>query len=234
MRIEKEIPWKRLAAEAVAIVGSILLAFAIDAWWDERNDRVRLVSAIQSLAAEVADARIEIVRATQRNQDRIDSLRQFLSHSPEQLFELDASSLPTRQFGPPSPFDTSGFALQGLLSGGNLEIISDDELRAALISWSQFPAEIERDYAEAEQFYMMRSERVAKHGVFAATRNERRNPFIPGAAPMREAFAAMRRDREIVDLTSQLIIHFEDCNNQLGEGIDLADRVIEASRQYVH
>ena len=29
------IPWKRIAVEAVAIVASILLAFAIEAWWDD-------------------------------------------------------------------------------------------------------------------------------------------------------------------------------------------------------
>jgi len=29
-------PWKRIAVEAVAIVASILLAFAIDAWWENR------------------------------------------------------------------------------------------------------------------------------------------------------------------------------------------------------
>lgn len=34
----------------------------------------------------------------------------------------------------PSPFDTSGYALQGLLASGNLEIIADDELRSALIA----------------------------------------------------------------------------------------------------
>ena len=29
------VPWTQIAVEAVAIVGSILLAFAIDAWWEE-------------------------------------------------------------------------------------------------------------------------------------------------------------------------------------------------------
>ena len=33
-----KIAWKRLSVEAAAIVGSILLAFAIDAWWEDRND----------------------------------------------------------------------------------------------------------------------------------------------------------------------------------------------------
>jgi len=32
-----KIPWKRLSVEAAAIVASILLAFAIDAWWGDRQ-----------------------------------------------------------------------------------------------------------------------------------------------------------------------------------------------------
>ena len=31
----QDIPWRRIAVEAAAIVVSILLAFGIDAWWDE-------------------------------------------------------------------------------------------------------------------------------------------------------------------------------------------------------
>ena len=39
MTRNRSIPWLRICAESVAIVGSILLAFAIDAWWDERLER---------------------------------------------------------------------------------------------------------------------------------------------------------------------------------------------------
>jgi hypothetical protein len=34
-----QIPWTRVVAEGVVIVLSILLAFGIDAWWDERQER---------------------------------------------------------------------------------------------------------------------------------------------------------------------------------------------------
>ena len=39
MAEQQNIQWKRLTVEAAAIVGSILLAFAIDAWWADRQDR---------------------------------------------------------------------------------------------------------------------------------------------------------------------------------------------------
>jgi len=46
----QNIPWKRLTAEGTAIVLSILLAFAIDAWWDEvqtARQQAKLVLALQ-------------------------------------------------------------------------------------------------------------------------------------------------------------------------------------------
>ena len=39
MEVRREIPWTTLFIEGVAIVVSILLAFAIDAWWDQRKGR---------------------------------------------------------------------------------------------------------------------------------------------------------------------------------------------------
>jgi hypothetical protein len=59
VKTTQNIQWKRLAAEVIAIFASILFAFAIDAWWDERSGSLRLEGAIQNIAAEVAEARIE-------------------------------------------------------------------------------------------------------------------------------------------------------------------------------
>ena len=40
MNKSQEIPWKRLFVEATAIVASILIAFAIDAWWQDRTEHI--------------------------------------------------------------------------------------------------------------------------------------------------------------------------------------------------
>lgn len=53
MTDSKEIPWKRLTAEGAAIVVSILLAFAIDAWWGERAEKVALVEYLKVIEAEL-------------------------------------------------------------------------------------------------------------------------------------------------------------------------------------
>lgn len=232
MSVAQTIRWKRLVVEVVAIVGSILLAFAIDAWWDDRSDNVRLAGAIQNIADEVKDAREEIVNAVERNTFRMDGIRRFLSLQPDELLILpDDSILSFRGvFATPSPFDSSGYALQGLLAAGNLEIIDDDELRSALISWAQFPNEIERDYAEALQLSMSLFERMARHRVHSAFRNETGDFEIPDAVPLRDALVSLRHDEVAVEALAQYLVYFEDFSSQLADGIEYADRVLRASQ----
>jgi hypothetical protein len=48
--LKAQIPWLRVFVEGVVIVGSILLAFGIEAWWDgriERERELRYVAALQ-------------------------------------------------------------------------------------------------------------------------------------------------------------------------------------------
>jgi len=52
MNSTQNIPWKRLSVEAAAIVVSILLAFAIDTWWDERLKRIEENEQLIRLRAE--------------------------------------------------------------------------------------------------------------------------------------------------------------------------------------
>jgi hypothetical protein len=229
----QSIQWKRLIAETIAIVASILLAFAIDAWWEERSDYIRLTGAIQNIAAEVSDARDEIDNAVARNTFRIEGIRRFLTLEPDELLELSEDSLLSFDgvFYTPSPFDTSGYALQGFLAGGNLDIVPDDELRSALIAWAQLPSEIERDYAESLQLSMASFQRMAAHGVYTAFRNETGDLEIPDTVDLRGALVSLRRDREAVEALAQLLFYFEDFNSQLEEGIEYADRVLKAAQR---
>jgi len=49
----QKIPWKRIAAEGVAVVVSILIAFWIDAWWQERSERMALIEYLVHFESEV-------------------------------------------------------------------------------------------------------------------------------------------------------------------------------------
>lgn len=59
----RTIPWPRIVAEGAAICVSILLAFAIDAWWDQRQDRVEEAQALLSLQDEFEVNRDRLAQA---------------------------------------------------------------------------------------------------------------------------------------------------------------------------
>ena len=60
MAERRNVPWTTVAVEAIAIVVSILLAFAIDAWWTERNERENEQSALLALRSDLEASREQL------------------------------------------------------------------------------------------------------------------------------------------------------------------------------
>lgn len=136
----QDIPWNRIAVEAAAIVMSILLAFAIDAWWDNRQDRAEEQRILVSLKAEF-----------EQNLELIDIEFSYRHAVVDSILKiLDASVAPTTI--EPEILDGligdlawwqnikySRGAIDGLLQSGRLSLIENEELRRVLVSMpSQF------------------------------------------------------------------------------------------------
>lgn len=49
------IQWRSVSTEGAAIIASILLALAIDAWWDYFGDRREEAKLLRNLEAELSD-----------------------------------------------------------------------------------------------------------------------------------------------------------------------------------
>ncbi len=59
----QKIHWKRIGIEAAAIVASILLAFAIDAWWSSKSEQARTEELLRALEVEWASDLQRVNRA---------------------------------------------------------------------------------------------------------------------------------------------------------------------------
>jgi hypothetical protein len=77
MKGNEEIPWKRISIEAAAIVGSILIAFALDAWWERSQVRVQHREHLAAVLEEV-----------ESDEPAIDQTLQFRTSAVENLVEL--------------------------------------------------------------------------------------------------------------------------------------------------
>ena len=130
-------PFTWLFLQAVSVVASILLAFAIDAWWGQRAEAAEKNALLASLRNELIDDRQSL------NDDRIyreatrDSAKSLLAAVAAGRYEDTEKTLDHRLsdlLWYSSALATSG-ALETLLAGGQLATIEDQTLRRALAAW---------------------------------------------------------------------------------------------------
>ena len=81
MTVSAPIPWKRLIAEATAIVASILLAFSIDAWWDSRIEDQAESWLMRRLHADFVEIMSGLVIVEDEHQKTIEAARRLLAIS---------------------------------------------------------------------------------------------------------------------------------------------------------
>ncbi len=135
--------WKRLALEGVVIVASILLAFGIEAWWNETQERAEVQQLLAVLDRDMQRNRSDLERVLSTNERTTEALRRFMALTPEALAGLSAGSADSllvdlAALGAFTPFD-------GALKSPDLSIIDDVPTLAALGSWLGFSADVVED-----------------------------------------------------------------------------------------
>jgi hypothetical protein len=137
------IPWKRISVEALAIVCSILLAFAIDAWWEDRNEAALEQRLLVALAAEFEKNRDLLQQArTAYERTYMEAVR-MLEYIEADTVSMDATELETlfRGLLYTRSFHLETGAHNGMLTSGELSIIQDEALRNRLAAWPSLVAE---------------------------------------------------------------------------------------------
>jgi len=134
MRDANSIQWKRLSVEATAIVASILLAFAIDALWDERELREQEIAQLHALHADFTENVKRLQRVIDRQEEFVASQARLLEiiHGHQDMPNEEAlKKLVTESFMFSRLEEVLG-AYQALVSSGDLRMIRDRKLRAAI------------------------------------------------------------------------------------------------------
>ena len=152
----EKLPWKRLTVEGAAIVGSILLAFTIDAWWDERQTRYEEQQILQGLKEEFISIHEVLTRHMAGHLQGLQSLENILltfenGPSDDAGSIVDAALL---EMVSPATTDLGNGTLDALLSSGRIEILMNRTLRARLAAWAGVIGEVWDDQeAHAKMVY---------------------------------------------------------------------------------
>ena len=147
----QNINWTRLSVEAAAIVASILLAFAIDAWWDHRTDLNAEVEILHNLKDEFTANRETLLQDVEYVNTYLQAIQRLLvayegTAASRQSIESLGVDLWHSMSWRTSNLSTA--TLDSVISAGHLDLVRDQPLRAALAGW---PAQLD-DMAEEEMF----------------------------------------------------------------------------------
>ena len=130
----QSIPWKRLSVEAAAIVVSILLAFGIDAWWDDRNERIEEAEILGQFLVTLDEDIQGLESKVARFQEMVDGITEIVTHIGNQRpYEDRLTSLFSSCVGWEIYTPNSG-PYEALKSKG-LDSIQNQALRMKLIDY---------------------------------------------------------------------------------------------------
>jgi hypothetical protein len=125
----------RAVGEGLVILLSILLAFGIDAWWDERGVRLEVQRELQNVAGELGANRERITQSLafldRISEGTTDLLGRLDARPDESVIMVPDTVAWLGQSVPVSP-DLSFGALDALVSSGRLAFVADPVARAGL------------------------------------------------------------------------------------------------------
>lgn len=149
MSENRDLKWRPAVLDGFAVLVGILLAFAIDAWWDLRNQDEEARSYLQALEAELIDNRRIIDRDFQFLQGWVIESRAFLEDvvSPEANPSYDRVSEMVWKTGPNQTTPLLRAAVDDLTSSGGLQTIRSAKLRRAI---AQYVRTLESDAGELD------------------------------------------------------------------------------------
>lgn len=156
MNNDRTIPWQRIAVEGIAIVASILFAFAIDAWWNDRQQQASEQVVLQTLLDDLRVKQVLLADMSRFSEAIIDSAESLLNAASNTELTLSEDKIDqligdTWWTSNPALWDSA--ALSQLAAGGNLSQISNVELVQELAALQVAIGRVKDHYSGDSQFH---------------------------------------------------------------------------------
>jgi hypothetical protein len=151
------LPWKRLLAEFAVIVAGVLIALAVDSWWERHQERNHAEEYLQQLLVDFQKTerrlRATIADDTKRR-DRVNSVISRARRGP--LPPADSLEFHTGY----NQFEPLTGTLTALVQGGDLRLLRSDSIRFELIAFSALIDATETMLRHTETLIWNSTERV--------------------------------------------------------------------------
>jgi hypothetical protein len=145
MTTRSNLPLARILTEGAVIIVSILLAFAIDAGWDLRQEWAARDVALDDLRSELAESLPLIDSTRAQIEGDLRFMRGMLSDPDRLIAEVahEAYGDIVEAVFRPSTSDDNSTAIESALSDPRVQDVQDDGIRSATAAWRQYRTEVE-------------------------------------------------------------------------------------------
>ena len=152
-----------LLLEGVAIVLSILLAFWIDAWWQDRSDQIRLTEYLSQVRADTSDNQLRLMDALHLEKGQLAVVQEILAalRSPAPM-TLDSAKQWTQVepgflwYSDPRLLDGT---ITALIATGDINLVHDPRIKTSLIKYlGQLTADMNEFDREVDHYFIHRDE----------------------------------------------------------------------------
>ena len=235
----QKIPWNRLAVEAAAIVASILLAFAIDAWWADRETEQWQLTQLRAIRDEFTanfEGLEDIVRTHDSNAKILESLiAQMQGGDDETLLTVSNTALAPLVGWRTSDISTG--TLDALLSSGKLADIDNSMLRRALAAWPSEVDDAQEDESLARDFVdNVIAPALLGQGILEAAYRSRTFPGHMDTEIETDSSTTFSFSPELLELATIRIVHSRMASGSISQLrvrirqiLDLIDAELEAA-----
>jgi hypothetical protein len=165
------LPWKRLLAEFAVIVAGVLIALAVDSWWERHQERNQAEEYLKQLLVDFQETERRLRGTMAADTEKLEEVNSVIGRALRgPLPQADSLELPTGY----NYFEPLTGTLAALIQGGDLRLLRSDSIRFELIAFSALIHETETILRHTETLIWNSTERVilghARHSQSAARR----------------------------------------------------------------
>ena len=233
----EELKWRPAVLDGFAVLVGILLAFAIDAWWDLRGQDEEARAYLTALETELIENRKIIEQDLEFLHQAVTDSRTFLENvvSPEAEPSYEEIRRMVWETGPTQTTPLLRAAVDDLKSSGGLRAITSAEIRRAI---AEYVRRLERDASELEKLRANFREYILayhiQHGSFTEFDWEEYAEIEKSTVSFEadaEAFAANRTYANLLILRILNFSNLRDSHRQVRDQIDQVLLLISTTLQ---
>ncbi len=220
MTATQNISWARLAVEATAIVASILLAFAIDAWWSDREIDQWQTAQLRALRDEFSANLKSLDIIVQTHDSTVRSLESLIAQIRDtndtiQVTVSDAALVALIAW---RTSDISTGTLDSLLSSGKLAEIDNSDIRQSLAAWPSEVGDAQEDEILARDFVQnVVVQSLLGQGILEPAYRSRPLPDDLGEEIEADSSTTFSISPELIELATIRIIHSQMASQSISQ-----------------